>query len=69
MLQWWKQLDTILVPLQTLQQVLIYVDFFTAPVSSAQLQIAMQECMPLLEARGILSIVSGSLADLEKEIW
>jgi hypothetical protein len=69
--EWWEDLDTILVPLPTLKQVLVYVDFSAAPTSTstAQLQIAMDGRMPLLEARGILKVVSGSIDDLEKEIW
>jgi hypothetical protein len=67
--EWWEDLDTILVPLPTLKQVLVYVDFSAAPTSTAQIQIAMDGRMALLEARGILKVVSGRINDLEKEIW
>jgi hypothetical protein len=68
-LEWWEDLDTILVLLPTLKEVLISVDFSAAPASTAQMQIAMDGRMPLLEARGILKVVSGSIDDLEKEMW
>jgi hypothetical protein len=68
-LEWWEDLDTILVPLPTLKQVLVYVDFSAVPTSTAEMQIAMDGCMPLLEARGILKVVSGRIEDLEKDIW
>lgn len=60
----WDDLDDILVSLQTLQRVVIDIHFWSIRVNptTAQLQYFMQR-LPRLEARGMLSIVSGDLKE------
>jgi hypothetical protein len=58
----WKCLDAILFSLPTLQKVLTVLVGFT---STSQLPSIIQGRLPLLESCGILSVVSGTIRDLQ----
>jgi hypothetical protein len=60
----WTDLDIILFSLPILQKIVIHVHFLVERISTSQLQCAMQGRLPLLESRGILSVVSGGIRDL-----
>jgi hypothetical protein len=60
----WTDLDTILFSLPILQKIDIHVHFLVERINTSQLQCAMQGRFPLLESRGILSVVSGNIHDL-----
>jgi hypothetical protein len=61
----WKDLDAILFSLPILQKVFaVLVGFSLEDTSESQLQSIIPARLPLLESRGILSVVSGTIPDL-----
>jgi len=72
----WKVLDQAMSTVHTLEKATINLDFLWYPSTGAGITQAsqtaepyMRQCLPLLDSRGILSVVSGSTAGLETLLW
>jgi hypothetical protein len=66
----WNDLDQAISTLPTLQKVVINLDFLTyTAVTRQHVRPSMRQCLPLLDSRGILSIESSNIADLETLVW
>jgi hypothetical protein len=64
----WKDLDSVLSSIPTLQRVHIYFDIERCHIPP-QFWTGMQASMPLLEEWGILMLEEGYIKNLEREVW